>query len=447
MDYSIIKRYFLELGSSYYKSKEFKVLDGDYKPIGNYGIGFLAGFMISPKILVRTKHDLSSSIIEIEIEKDEQYVAMKEIGKPNFVGTEIVLNLNAFLTIWDSNIEELKEYLKENFLFKDIKVELYTENGEQKYDKVTINNTEISEAVDLSKYLKDVELSLKYSKPHKIYKNYLTDVLDTNAAVLEDAKVKYIPDDDEKVPLKKYVENSKLETIEVILVQDDEISTLKTALEVYDDGDEIFEYVWGYNYPTSIEVITKCESLRSGWEYRYGSSEEIIGFDIKEFECIEDVYHDDTAGTIYNKKEYNLFGMEGIDKYIELRDSEIENHLLGWYRANNEIYRKLFVRGIFVKNINSIYLGSTIQSLSIHEIKMNVLNTAITPTVNRSSLKENDSLMIENSVYLAVCLDILENTHDHLERMLMSNYLYTFMDYKNSLIKEEFYPKSYVFGI
>lgn len=441
MDYSIIKRYFLELGSSYYKSKEFKILDGDYNPIGNYGIGFLAGFMISSKILVRTRHYKSNSIIELEVEKEEQYVAIKEIERPNFIGTEIVLNLNEFYAIWNSNVEELQNYLNEKFLFKEIAVHVFVENENKGFEKIKINDVEFSGGVDLSKYLNDVELKVKYSSPIRPYKKYLTDVLDVSAVILEDEEIVYITDTDETLLLENYIQNSKLETVEVIMIADEDIPVLEKALLVYDGADEIIEYVWDHFSPETLEVISKGRNLIKDKTLHFENSEDIFYFNIENLNDFEDVYHNNKLGTFYTKKEYRLFEVEGINKYIELRAIESNRELLSWDHMKR-FYRKLFVRGIYVKDYNYIYLDNIIEHLSIQDIKINVLNPSIIPTVNRNSLKENDEIIIKNSVYIAICLDILDNTQDPVEKILMRNYLDDLMDFSNSLIKKEFHPKS-----
>lgn len=56
MSIDIIKRHFLNIGVSYYKSDNFLLRDFEYKPIGNYGIGFLSCFMLSDEVKVITRH-------------------------------------------------------------------------------------------------------------------------------------------------------------------------------------------------------------------------------------------------------------------------------------------------------------------------------------------------------------------------------------------------------
>lgn len=56
MDRFKIERYFTSIGRSFYSGDEYRDLEIDYKPISNFGIGFLSAFMICREIDVKTKY-------------------------------------------------------------------------------------------------------------------------------------------------------------------------------------------------------------------------------------------------------------------------------------------------------------------------------------------------------------------------------------------------------
>lgn len=58
MDRFKIERYFTSIGRSFYSGDEYRDLDIDYKPISNFGIGFLSAFMICREIDVKTRYYL-----------------------------------------------------------------------------------------------------------------------------------------------------------------------------------------------------------------------------------------------------------------------------------------------------------------------------------------------------------------------------------------------------
>lgn len=61
MDRYKIERYFTSIGRSFYSGDEYADLNISYKPISNFGIGFLSSFMVCQEIDVRTKYFLPNS--------------------------------------------------------------------------------------------------------------------------------------------------------------------------------------------------------------------------------------------------------------------------------------------------------------------------------------------------------------------------------------------------
>lgn len=440
MDYSVLKRYFLELGSSYYKSKEFKILDNKYKPIGNYGIGFLASFMLSSKIKVRTSHYKSDVILELEVEKDDQYVAIKEEKASGMFGTEIVLNYQEFMEVWENKIENLEGYLKNGFIFNNIQSSLYVENDYQDYDKIEICKNDIDVAIDLSKYLMDVDLKVKYISKKPIFKKRLEDIFNEEIVLYKNGRIKHLSKETKLEMMKEYIEDEYIYTTNVVLVEEELVPRLETALEILEDGEELIESVWGLYIPESVEVIPQYKEAKFDTVYHYKDSEDIIGFDIEEINNLG-FNHNNNAGTFYIAHAYRIFNVDGINKYLHLKDDDDDLNLLRMSARNEELFRKLYIRGIFVKNISSIYINNCIIDIILKEVKVNILNESIIPTVNRNSIKENDALIIDNSIYIAICLHIIDNTSDESEKFLMRKYLSEYMDFSKSLIKEEYHIK------
>lgn len=61
MDRFKIERYFTSIGRSFYSGDEYRDLEIDYKPISNFGIGFLSAFMICREIDVKTRYYLDDA--------------------------------------------------------------------------------------------------------------------------------------------------------------------------------------------------------------------------------------------------------------------------------------------------------------------------------------------------------------------------------------------------
>jgi 3',5'-cyclic AMP phosphodiesterase CpdA len=85
MDLFKIERYFTSIGRSFYVSDEFEELQKNeqivYKPISNFGIGFLSAFMVCKEINVRTKSYDTEQGIEIDIPNFDGCFFINKIDK------------------------------------------------------------------------------------------------------------------------------------------------------------------------------------------------------------------------------------------------------------------------------------------------------------------------------------------------------------------------------
>ena len=97
----IIQNFFLNIGASYYSSRGFQKNNLKYKPSGFFGIGFLAAFMLSDDVYVRTSHWKEDIEYELHFIKNDKFVTKKEKPK-TFSGTEIRLNVNQFKEVFRS---------------------------------------------------------------------------------------------------------------------------------------------------------------------------------------------------------------------------------------------------------------------------------------------------------------------------------------------------------
>lgn len=172
MTLDIVKEHFLNVGQSYYKSSKFKYENYNYKPIGQFGIGFLACFLLSDSVIVKTKYYNSSEINQIELEKNSEYVVTNTEETGSFCGTEITLDYNQFFAVFRSR-EVLVDFIRKYFytgititvkdvdnrevLFRSIanSTEMLTlldrETGTQKYEDIDCSNfsTEIDGTIRL----------------------------------------------------------------------------------------------------------------------------------------------------------------------------------------------------------------------------------------------------------------------------------------------------------
>ena len=113
MSDEILKKYFLNIGNSYYKSTEFSEQCSSYKPIGHFGIGFLSCFMLSSNVEIITKHYLTSKTLKVGFEKQSPYITEYDCkNDPLFShGTKITLNYEEIIPAIFSCEQEIKRYI------------------------------------------------------------------------------------------------------------------------------------------------------------------------------------------------------------------------------------------------------------------------------------------------------------------------------------------------
>ena len=120
MTIDVVKKHFLNVGKSYYKSHEFLYGNYKYKPIGQFGIGFLACFLLSDNVTVKTKYYNNSEVYQIQLERSSEYVVTSTEETGSFCGTEIVLDYNDFFEVFSSK-DELVSFVQ-NYFYTNIPI-------------------------------------------------------------------------------------------------------------------------------------------------------------------------------------------------------------------------------------------------------------------------------------------------------------------------------------
>lgn len=128
MDRFKIERYFTSIGRSFYSGEEYKDLNIDYKPISNFGIGFLSSFMVCQEIDVRTKYyDGESEGLKLHIPNYDGCFFI-ELDKDANVGTELKLYLDNSVT--DRNIVDYISKVMQDIKYP-IKISYLNEKGKE----------------------------------------------------------------------------------------------------------------------------------------------------------------------------------------------------------------------------------------------------------------------------------------------------------------------------
>ena len=145
MSKRILQDYFFNIGNSYYTSDEFKAGEYIYQPIGHFGIGFLACFMLSSKIRLETKHYKENEMILMEFERDSSYVT-RLAGSPRYSfehGTRIILDYDQIVPAVFHDSQSIYSYLKDLLAIGEYKI-LFIHNGKKEISRETLNKYDVS---------------------------------------------------------------------------------------------------------------------------------------------------------------------------------------------------------------------------------------------------------------------------------------------------------------
>lgn len=174
MNEHIIHNYFLNIGNSYYKSKDFNRENAksgkNFTPTSQFGIGMLSCFMLGDKIYISTKHKNDSTFTRFMI--DGPYEKFYYVNGNKFDDKENKISEHGTL---------IKLYLKDDELLNDIVVNYYdfiifmkdqskykSKYGEKKVEEIKNNLLYLMQSFILSSYEK-VTLYVKL-KDNKLYK-------------------------------------------------------------------------------------------------------------------------------------------------------------------------------------------------------------------------------------------------------------------------------------
>ncbi len=130
MDRQWIEKYFLKIGISFYQSGDIKAINQnriDFNFISQFGIGFLSSFLVSDKIVIRTRKNNSPGLL-ITITNLQEYFDVRFAPEDCPHGTEVTLALKESKINYCRSLEYIG-YLKINIRYLNIPVKLLDHKG------------------------------------------------------------------------------------------------------------------------------------------------------------------------------------------------------------------------------------------------------------------------------------------------------------------------------
>ncbi len=435
MSMDIIKKHFLNIGVSYYNSTDFLLKDFEYKPIGNFGIGFLSCFMLSDEVKVLTRHYKSKHKYLIELEKGNEWTSLTETEDVVFDGTEVILNYTNFIEVFDNKPQSVKAFLNNYFLTDGIDFELIDKSAKEisKINNPIILSTPLDKGlvkIELQDYLKDIEgYALIKNKSNFIKKFEEIDFPGTLYRYNDDEGFLEV-DDFSALNIDDYINGKEIKYLSIPLVEsqseDDFISGMKFT---NDDVDEVIEKM--DRELTWISVIVPKD-------YQSSLSDETIKrnggiFDKLGFEELEEIGHSESCTTKAFVKTITLFEGRKNDLYLPFDKTDRDSSLYWW--KTPEKRKELFMRSVLIKDFRfNIPISASIFETNF--IVANINSRKFIPDISRNNVdpkaKDLINYMIGKAIHVGASNVLTLGTD---EKVTLQNFITTFYEQRTDFEK------------
>lgn len=432
MSFSILKKHFLNIGSSYYRSDDFLLKGYTYTPIGNFGIGFLSCFMLSNDVIVKTRYYNDSTVYTLQLTKESEYICLSTEIDVNFEGTEIVLNYNEFMDVMGKR-DNVIDFLQKFFLSDVVKIRLVDRDNKFIFENTNkiISLPKCKDGqhfIDLSKY---IENSFGYIEVKKTRKNIFIQGI---YKVMKKHSLLYFNGKDlievsKEFDISQIYRNYSILYIEIGIVDDE--SEFDRINDVLDDEEETLEKLEGDLEWFTILVDKKIQ-LKNYNKARKYWDKTVRDIELKVIEALG--HSTEYPSKVYVKEELLIYDRDSETvlplEYCTTKEGIFNPNFLSSVNIN------LYFRNVLIKDVR-IEIPSIISGIKVDGIKINILNTSLITDISRNKL---DSEFEEKLGYILgkiIHLWALNNvTHNYSERLLITNFIDMFYKEDNGMMKE-----------
>ncbi len=423
MDEDIIKKYFLNIGRSYYTSDDYLLRRHKYKPIGNYGIGFLSCFMLSEKVTVRTSKPHDKYRFDIKLEKDSEYISFTRTENAAFSGTEVELDYVSFIKVLQDDSTTLEKFLRKYFINETVKISIVSVKERKEYDiSSALNNMTASGSnehlLDLSAQLKECN-AFMVVKQKSVFIRKLEDISKVNEIVY------WIDDhltESTDLPISLFLDGNNFHFLNIPVYESGMESDFDTAYRLLEDIDDVIDKVEP-DYWYSLIVKKDQQSLVYENEL-YDNNDDLIHENIYEHEFLEFIgIADGFIPKVFAGKE-KIFGNSNKTLFISFQDETTHNQYLFLLGITES---RVFLRDILIRNHN-FNIPALPSCFEIRTLSVNILNQSIIPEVSRNRFDKRTTVMINYSLLKALILasiselDFVNDERSLLEEFVESKY-------------------------
>lgn len=446
MSEEILKKYFFNIGNSYYISDDFKKQLCKYNPIGHFGIGFLACFMLSSRIELKTKYYNSNETISLSFEKNSPYITWLTSNDPLLEhGTHIILQYDQIIPCIFENEEDLINYIKELIISNDYKFYIIDSNNKKTDIKID-SEPKIIRKIGNGQLMFDYKLKtfpsvkfdiFKYFKDNKYVYFVKDQIFDDDIYINLDYFKMSIEELD-----KELQENNKIGNFQHLVNQYSEVfqdivekhrieitncfntynSTYRYFSEYFNQFIENSTFSW-FDIPIVLNKNVFNRFLKSveenGYDralYEYNDDVKflsIFGTNLLDDKLILKIVNNfvDLNDLDLDVDYYFSYPLEPIEKNINLLRFKDSNNFINVktdYQLNHCSNYKLFLKGIRVNDRNLV-LPHTILKTQFERICVNVDSNEFDTDVSRNNFDKESRMRLAKYITKFIYEDLINS--------------------------------------
>lgn len=424
MSLDILKKYFLNVGVSYYSSNEYKYKGYSYNPIGNYGIGFLSCFMLSSNVYIESKRYDDQKLNKIELERSSEYICLTQEQSTRMQGTNIILNLDQFCEVIP-DVQKTKEFLELNFADCSIPIKILNyENGKTTEIICVLNGQKDNSntIARLDKYLIDIEGYVELNCRAISCIENLNDFEGDTCYIYLANEGRLVDESEVEVNLDKFINNGHIAYIKLPIIPDVDSDRFNNYLDVLEDFNGALDKLNDVEY-IDIFCTDEYELIEDKFE---SYNDRVIG----EY-CFRDLCrnHGQSENSPTCSKLIISNAINDNIKKILLYDKAKGFGDFSWKRTD-----KIFIKNVLIPEF-SVTIPNIVEGVILKSAFFNIKNKAILPNVSRNNVQKKDADKFSYAIGKAIHLWMLDNlSFEVSDKRLLEKFIQECYSAKNEFI-------------
>ena len=215
--------------------------------------------MLSDRVEVKTVYYKDHKMNRISFEKNSEYICLTYENDSRQQGTEIILDYDQCMGVFDNKVENLVSFVERNFLDAGIPIKISTmENGKPNIVECVVKKIGqiIPDNICLNDYLDGVEAYVDCTYKQINFATHLRDLNGCDSYYYNDAK--YSLDKEDALLIKDCVIDGKIQFMNIPIISESDENDFLKAYEVLDDYEEALGKI---GYFESINVWAREEEI------------------------------------------------------------------------------------------------------------------------------------------------------------------------------------------